>query len=92
MGIIAWILLGLLAGMLAKFILPGDDPGGIIVTTIIGIVGAILGGLVAKALGFGDPIDEFFDISTWVAAIVGAIVLLVAYRAIAGRGGALSRG
>jgi len=92
MGIIAWILLGLLAGMLAKFILPGDDPGGIIITTIIGIVGAILGGLVAKALGFGDPIDEFFDISTWVAAIVGALVLLVAYRAVAGRGGALSRG
>ncbi|HKH29618.1 MAG TPA: GlsB/YeaQ/YmgE family stress response membrane protein [Gaiellaceae bacterium] len=92
MGIIAWILLGLLAGMLAKFILPGDDPGGIIITTIIGIVGAILGGLVAKALGFGDPIDEFFDISTWVAAIVGALVLLVAYRAVAGRGGAVSRG
>ena len=92
MGIIAWIVLGLLAGILAKFILPGDDPGGIIVTTIIGIVGAILGGFVAKALGFGDPIDEFFDISTWVAAILGALVLLVAYRAVAGRSGALSRG
>jgi uncharacterized membrane protein YeaQ/YmgE (transglycosylase-associated protein family) len=92
MGIIAWIFLGLLAGVLAKFLLPGDDPGGIIITTIVGIVGAILGGFVAKALGFGDPIDEFFDISTWIAAIVGAMVLLVAYRAIAGRGGALSRG
>jgi uncharacterized membrane protein YeaQ/YmgE (transglycosylase-associated protein family) len=92
MGIIAWIFLGLLAGVLAKFLLPGDDPGGIIITTIIGIVGAILGGFVAKALGFGDPIDEFFDISTWVAAIVGAIALLVAYRAVAGRSGALSRG
>jgi uncharacterized membrane protein YeaQ/YmgE (transglycosylase-associated protein family) len=91
MGIIAWIVLGLLAGIVAKFLLPGDDPGGIIVTTIIGIVGAILGGLVAKALGFGDPIDEFFDISTWIAAIIGSLVLLVAYRAIAGRGGALSR-
>ncbi|HKG10114.1 MAG TPA: GlsB/YeaQ/YmgE family stress response membrane protein [Gaiellaceae bacterium] len=91
MGIIAWIVLGLLAGIIAKFLLPGDDPGGIIVTTIIGIVGAILGGLVAKALGFGDPIDEFFDISTWIAAIVGSLVLLVAYRAVAGRGGALSR-
>ena len=91
MGIIAWIVLGLLAGIVAKFLLPGDDPGGIIVTTIIGIVGAILGGLVAKALGFGDPIDEFFDISTWIAAIIGSLVLLVAYRAVAGRGGALSR-
>jgi uncharacterized membrane protein YeaQ/YmgE (transglycosylase-associated protein family) len=92
MGIIAWIVLGLLAGILAKFILPGDDPGGIIVTTIIGVVGAIVGGFVAKALGFGDPIDEFFDISTWIAAIVGALALLAAYRAVAGRGGALSRG
>jgi uncharacterized membrane protein YeaQ/YmgE (transglycosylase-associated protein family) len=91
MGIIAWIVLGLLAGILAKALLPGDDPGGMIITTIIGIVGALLGGLVAKALGFGDPIDEFFDISTWIAAIIGSIVLLVAYRAIAGRGGALSR-
>jgi uncharacterized membrane protein YeaQ/YmgE (transglycosylase-associated protein family) len=91
MGIIAWIVLGLLAGILAKALLPGDDPGGIIITTIIGIVGALLGGLVARALGFGDPIDEFFDISTWIAAIIGAIVLLVAYRAFAGRGGALSR-
>jgi uncharacterized membrane protein YeaQ/YmgE (transglycosylase-associated protein family) len=92
MGIIAWIFLGLLAGVLAKFLLPGDDPGGIIITTIVGIVGAILGGFVAKALGFGDPIDEFFDISTWVAAILGALALLVAYRAVAGRSGALSRG
>jgi uncharacterized membrane protein YeaQ/YmgE (transglycosylase-associated protein family) len=92
MGIIAWIFLGLLAGVLAKFLLPGDDPGGIIITTIVGIVGAILGGFVAKALGFGDPIDEFFDISTWVAAILGALALLVGYRAVAGRSGALSRG
>ena len=91
MGIIAWIVLGLLAGILAKALLPGDDPGGFIITTIIGIVGALLGGLVARALGFGDPIDEFFDISTWIAAIIGSIVLLVAYRAVAGRGGALSR-
>jgi uncharacterized membrane protein YeaQ/YmgE (transglycosylase-associated protein family) len=93
-GIIGWILLGLFAGILAKVLLPGDDPGGIIITTIIGIVGALLGGFVAKALGFGDPIDEFFDISTWLAAIIGAIVLLVAYRAVSGRssGGALSRG
>ena len=93
MGIIAWILLGLVAGILAKALLPGEDPGGIIITTIVGIVGAILGGFVAKALGFGDPIDEFFDISTWIAAIIGAIALLVAYRAVTGgRGGVLSRG
>lgn len=92
MGIIAWIVLGLLAGVLAKMLLPGDDPGGIIITTIVGIIGALLGGFLARAFGLGDPIDEFFDISTWIAAIAGAMVLLVAYRAIAGRGGALSRG
>ncbi len=85
MGIIGLILLGLVAGVLAKAILPGDDPGGIIVTIILGIVGALLGGLIARALGFGDPIDEFFDISTWLAAIIGAIVLLVIYRVVMGR-------
>jgi uncharacterized membrane protein YeaQ/YmgE (transglycosylase-associated protein family) len=85
MGIIGWIILGLLAGILAKAILPGDDPGGFIVTTILGIVGALLGGLIARALGLGDPIDEFFDLSTWIAAIIGAIVLLLLYRLIVGR-------
>jgi uncharacterized membrane protein YeaQ/YmgE (transglycosylase-associated protein family) len=92
MGIIAWIILGLLAGIVAKMLLPGDDPGGIIITTIVGVIGALLGGFLAKALGFGDPIDEFFDISTWIAAILGSLILLVAYRAVAGRGGVLSRG
>jgi uncharacterized membrane protein YeaQ/YmgE (transglycosylase-associated protein family) len=85
MGIIGWIILGLLAGILAKAILPGDDPGGIIVTTILGVVGALLGGLIARALGLGDPIDEFFDLSTWIAAIIGAIVLLLLYRLVVGR-------
>ena len=85
MGIIGWILLGLLAGIIAKVLLPGDDPGGIIVTTLIGIAGALLGGLVARALDLGDPIDEFFDLSTWIAAIIGAIVLLLIYRLIVGR-------
>jgi uncharacterized membrane protein YeaQ/YmgE (transglycosylase-associated protein family) len=89
MGIIGWILLGLLAGIIAKAILPGDDPGGFIVTAIIGIVGALLGGLIARAIGLGDPIDEFFDISTWLAAIIGAIILLIIYRAVVGRRGAV---
>jgi uncharacterized membrane protein YeaQ/YmgE (transglycosylase-associated protein family) len=93
MGIIGWIILGLCAGIIAKAILPGDDPGGIIVTPLIGVVGALLGGFVAKLVGLGDPIDEFFDISTWVAAIVGSIVLLLVYRAVTGRrGGVLSGG
>jgi uncharacterized membrane protein YeaQ/YmgE (transglycosylase-associated protein family) len=85
MGIIGWILLGLLAGIVAKALLPGDDPGGFIITTIIGIAGALLGGFVARALDIGDPIDEFFDISTWLAAIIGAVVLLLVYRMVAGR-------
>ena len=81
MGIIGWILLGLLAGIIAKMLLPGDDPGGFIVTTLIGVAGALLGGFVARALDIGDPIDEFFDLSTWIAAILGAIALLVVWRA-----------
>ena len=85
MGIIGWIILGLLAGFIAKAILPGDDPGGFIITAIIGVVGAILGGLLASVLFDADPLDEFFDISTWITAIVGAIVLLLIYRLVIGR-------
>lgn len=85
MGIIAFIILGAIAGAIAKALLPGDDPGGFIITTIIGIVGAILGGFLAAALFDAHPMDEFFDISTWLTAIVGAIVLLVIYRAVTGR-------
>ena len=85
MGIIAFIILGLLAGAIAKAVLPGDDPGGIIVTALIGIVGAILGGFLAGVLFDADPMDEFFDISSWLTAIVGAIILLVIYRMVVGR-------
>jgi uncharacterized membrane protein YeaQ/YmgE (transglycosylase-associated protein family) len=85
MGIIAFIILGLLAGIIAKAVLPGDDPGGVIITAIIGIVGALLGGFLAGVIFDADPLDEFFDISTWLTAIVGAIVLLLIYRAVAGR-------
>jgi len=84
MGIIGWIILGLLAGLIAKAILPGEDPGGIIVTTLLGVAGAIIGGLITRALGFGDPIDEFFDVSTWLGAIIGSIVLLLIFRAVFG--------
>lgn len=85
MSIIAFIILGLLAGWIAKALLPGDDPGGLIITAIIGVVGAILGGFLAGALFGADPMDEFFDISSWLTAIVGAIILLVIYRMVAGR-------
>jgi uncharacterized membrane protein YeaQ/YmgE (transglycosylase-associated protein family) len=86
MGILGWIVLGLLAGAIAKAILPGDDPGGIIITMIIGIVGALLGGFLGKALFGVDTLDNFFDLSTWLTAIVGAIVLLLVYRLAVGRG------
>ena len=85
MGIIAFIILGALAGVIAKAILPGDDPGGFIVTTVIGIVGALLGGFLAGLIFDADPLDEFFDISTWLTAIVGAIVLLLIYRVVVSR-------
>ena len=87
MGIIGWIVLGLIAGAIAKAIMPGDDPGGIIVTMINGIVGAIVGGLIASALDIGD-LDEFFDIGTWIIAILGSLLLLGIYRMVTGnRGG-----
>jgi uncharacterized membrane protein YeaQ/YmgE (transglycosylase-associated protein family) len=78
MGILAWIVFGLIAGALAKFIMPGDDPGGFIVTTIIGIVGAVIGGFVAVQLGYGDVTG--FDVRSFVIAIVGALILLFGYR------------
>ena len=84
MGIIAFLILGLLAGAIAKALMPGDDPGGMIVTMAIGVVGALLGGFLAGALFGADPLDEFFDISTWLTAIVGAMLLLFLYRLVTG--------
>jgi uncharacterized membrane protein YeaQ/YmgE (transglycosylase-associated protein family) len=84
MGILGWLVLGLLAGLIAKAIMPGDDPGGLIVTTLIGIAGAIVGGFIASAVGIGD-IDEFFDIGTWLLAIAGALLLLFVYRTVLAR-------
>ena len=87
MGIIGWIVLGLLAGLIARALLPGEQPGGIIVTTLVGVAGALIAGFIAQAIGFGDPIDEFFDWSTWIAAVIGAVVLLLIWQAIAGESG-----
>ncbi|MFF5920477.1 GlsB/YeaQ/YmgE family stress response membrane protein [Streptomyces flavochromogenes] len=85
MGIFAWILLGLLAGIIAKMLMPGKDPGGIIVTTLIGIAGGLLGGWLGKVVFDVDSIDGFFELSTWIAAIVGALILLAVYRLFARR-------
>jgi len=78
MGILAWIVFGLIAGALAKFIMPGRDPGGIIVTILIGIAGAVLGGFIGSFLGFGGV--SGFDPRSLGIAIVGALVLLWLYR------------
>ncbi|NXY93303.1 GlsB/YeaQ/YmgE family stress response membrane protein [Streptomyces sp. BR123] len=84
MGIVSWIILGLLAGAIAKLLLPGRDPGGVIGTTLIGIVGAFIGGwLSAKFLD--KPIaNEFYDPATWGSAIAGSLVLLIGYRILFG--------
>jgi len=76
----------LLAGAIAKALLPGDDPGGILVTMLIGVAGALLGGFLTGALFNARPMDEFFDLSTWLTAILGSIILLVVYRVVTGRG------
>ncbi len=78
MGILSWILLGLVAGALAKFIMPGDDPGGVIVTIIIGIAGAVVGGFLGSMLL--DVNVTGFNLSSLLIAIVGAIVVLAIYR------------
>ena len=85
MGIIAFIILGLLAGLIAKALMPGNDPGGVFMTIILGVVGALLGGFLAGLIFDIDPLEEFFDLSTWVTAIVGSVIVLAIYRAFAGR-------
>jgi len=81
MGILSWIILGLIAGFLAKFILPGDDPGGLFVTIGIGVAGGVIGGFVGNLLGLGGV--SGLNIGSIVLAIVGALVLLIGYRLIA---------
>jgi len=83
MGILTWIILGAIAGALAKLIMPGDDPGGIIVTILIGIAGALVGGFIASALGFGAV--SGFSIGSIIIAILGAVLLLFIYRLVMGK-------
>ncbi|WP_329129730.1 GlsB/YeaQ/YmgE family stress response membrane protein [Streptomyces sp. NBC_01476] len=84
MGIVSWIILGLLAGGIAKILLPGRDPGGLLGTLFFGVAGAFVGGwLSAKFLD--RPVrHDFFDGANWLAAIGGALVLLIAYRLVFG--------
>jgi len=83
MGILAWIILGALAGIIAEK-LTGSRVG-IVLATVVGIVGALLGGFLAKAVFGVDSLDEFFDISTWLTAIVGAVILLLLARVVTDR-------
>lgn len=85
MGFLAFLLLGLIAGAIAKLILPGKQGGGWFVTLLLGVVGAILGGWIGSAL-FGVGVDEFWSLSSWLLAIGGAIIVLLIYGLIVGRG------
>lgn len=78
MGILSWILLGLVVGVLAKWILPGDDPGGFVITVLIGIAGAVVGGFIASRLGLGSVTG--FNLGSLAIAVGGALLLLVGYR------------
>ncbi|MET7638679.1 GlsB/YeaQ/YmgE family stress response membrane protein [Streptomyces sp. NPDC005438] len=85
MTILGWIVLGLLAGAIAKALMPGKDPGGCLITMLIGVAGALLGGWLGKVLFGVDSVDGFFNLSTWVAAIIGSLILLLGYRMLTGR-------
>jgi uncharacterized membrane protein YeaQ/YmgE (transglycosylase-associated protein family) len=81
MHIIGWIVFGLVVGLVAKFLMPGRDPGGFVITALIGIVGAVVGGFLGRVIGLykdGDAVG-------FVMAVIGAIVLLAAYRFTIGR-------
>ena len=80
---IAWIVLGLIAGAIAKWIMPGQDPGGCIVTVIIGVVGALLGGYLSTLLGFGGLAGSL-DFRNLIIAVLGSIVLLAIWRLLRG--------
>jgi len=84
MGFLGFLLLGLIAGAIAKLILPGKQGGGWFITLILGVVGALLGGWIGSAI-FGVGINEFFSLSTWLLAIGGSVIVLLVYGLIAGR-------
>ena len=80
MGILAWIVFGLIVGAVAKFIMPGRDPGGFIITIVLGIAGAFVGGWLATQFGLGSITG--FDIRSFIIAVAGALILLFIYRRI----------
>jgi uncharacterized membrane protein YeaQ/YmgE (transglycosylase-associated protein family) len=86
MGVIAWIILGLGAGLLANMLIPGRRSQGLIITCVIGIVGALLGGWLATKLFHVVTLHGFFNLSTWLTAIAGAAILLLAFHLVTSRG------
>jgi uncharacterized membrane protein YeaQ/YmgE (transglycosylase-associated protein family) len=84
MGILGFLILGLIAGAIAKAILPGRQGGGWVITMVLGVVGAILGGWIGSLI-FGGGLAEFFDIRTWLLAILGSIIVLLIYGAVTNR-------
>src|SRR5450755_3651905 len=91
MGIVAWIVLGLAAGLIANLLIPGKRSQGLILTCLIGVAGALAGGWVASRLFHIHSLQGFFNLSTWLTAIAGAAVLLLAYHLVSGRSGNSSR-
>ena len=83
MGIIAWIVLGLIVGIIAKAIMPGRDGGGIILTAVLGIVGGFLGGFLGRLI-FHVDLGGFFDLRTWLLAILGSVIVLAVFRLLRG--------
>ena len=88
MGIIGWIVLGLVAGLLANMLIPGRRSQGLILTCVIGVAGALLGGWLATRLFHVHTLHGFFNLSTWLTAIAGAAILLLAFRLVSTRGSA----
>ncbi|MBG6215441.1 putative membrane protein YeaQ/YmgE (transglycosylase-associated protein family) [Cryobacterium sp. CAN_C3] len=84
MGFFGFLLLGLLAGAIAKLILPGKQAGGWVITLLLGVVGALLGGFLGSAL-FNAPLQDFFSLQTWLLAIAGSIIVLLIYGALVNR-------
>lgn len=84
MGILAFLILGLIAGAIAKAILPGRQGGGWVITLVLGVVGAILGGWIGSLI-FGGGLGDFFDLRTWLLSILGAVIVLLIFGAVAGR-------
>jgi uncharacterized membrane protein YeaQ/YmgE (transglycosylase-associated protein family) len=83
MNILIWVLVGLVGGAVARLLMPGHAPGGIIVTILLGIAGAIVGGFISVSLGIGNGVDDF-DAGTVVLSVVGAMLLLIGYQAVTG--------